>query len=327
MNFINKDSNKLEILLDSLIRDEEDQIYDLFIATCYFRKEACIDLIDRLRNRIDLGHIGIYLDRKTAIQAGRDELADLKSKYSNQIDIFAIRSERLFHTKGYCLVPQSLEGVYNSGRLVIGSANLTAQGLTKQSGNIESALTTSNIEEILRFIGFFKNPQNLISIKDTLVFDDKEDLPYLKYALLLGGWFSHRWAGNLNRLFTKRYYLNETGRNRASGTIRTIGFNIRAASIGKTYFEFNLDEVRSIKRNLFMNYGIECSIGDWIPKGVIASSKKGESSLEDFRNLLRSRLDEVRTIVTNEIRRDFEQLVAGGDNLRTKERSGRQFLG
>ena len=309
MSFINANTRKLNLLVEKLVMVDKRQTFDLIIGSCYFKIDACLDLIRVVKRRVKLKGVYIYIDRRTAIQIGTVNLRELRSNSSVLIKIHAIQSGSLFHTKGYCLVPSSKEVQYSKGRLVIGSANLTGAGLIKQQSNIESAIATSDEEDIRNFVKFFEDERNLISIEDILKFDNDGDLVYLKYATLLMGWFSRKWTGNLNRFFTKRYALNTIGLERTSGDFEALGFIIRAASIGKSYFKFDMTEYRPFRRNLIMNYGIECSIGDWVPQKAISSGTKDQSEIERFRGDLDRKLSKERNRISRQIQQDYLNLL------------------
>lgn len=218
MSFFNSSNNKLHYLVKELCEVDKRKRYSLHIATCYFNVESAIRLLDAVsRSNIKITKVSIYIDRKEAIRCGVTQLYDFtkNNRISAETKIYAVRSEPLFHTKGYCLLSDqnSRRRQTIEGKLLIGSANLSGNGLTEDSGNIESMLSTTDDKALIRFTDFFDAKSNLIPIDELMVFNLDDDLQCFKYAVLLSGWFSHKWSNNLDRYFRVRYMLNDQGRS------------------------------------------------------------------------------------------------------------------
>ena len=316
MPSFNSDSYKLDHLVNELCEVDRRRRYSLHIATCYFSVEAAKKLLKKVvRANITITEVHIYIDRKEAIKIGINELKSFMNRSSSyRTTVYAVRSESLFHTKGYCLLSDNDFPTHHVGKLIIGSFNLTGNGLTDVHGNIESSLSSSMSHDLREFVRFFHDQSNLMPINELLSFTEDDNLLYFKYAILLSGLFSHKWTINIDRYFRVRYYLNETGRLRAGDVIRTIGFTIDAATIGKTYmtFEEKLDKYKFKNKFLVKNFGIECSLGHWIPKGVLDDISKGSGNLKKFKSGLIDLLDRERERISYEIRRDYEELIAEG---------------
>ena len=315
MSFFNLSNNKLQYLVRELYDVDKRKRYSLHIATCYFSVKSAFSLLNSiLHSNINITKVTIYIDRKEAIRCGVSQLYDFAKEYSNvrETNIYAVRSETLFHTKGYCLLSDqySSHAPIYEGKLTIGSANLSGSGLTDESGNIESMLCTTDENELRKFTSFFLDETNLISIDKLMVFDLDDDLQCFKYAVLLSGWFSHKWTNNLDRYFRVRYILNEEGKRQTTDEdLRRIGFDIDAASIGKRYldFDFNWSKYKS-NVNVIKDYGIESSLGHWVPKSVISTEDEGISKVEKFRSDLKSALQRARKDINKEIKSDYDEL-------------------
>ena len=253
---------KLQSVVHALTDCDRRRLYYLSVATCYCTPQAVREFIEAIRAEVNLVEVYLYVDRRTAISIGQAELSDLEGAYPDLLSIYSVRAGRLFHTKGYCLAAYADDELAH-GRLAIGSANLTNAGLTETHGNVESLAIHSDIATINGFLEFFDNEENLVTL-DELTDFSPDDTTDFQYALLTCGLFSHKWSATLAAYFSVRFRLNEEGRRRAQEGIDTPGFQMEAATIAKSYFDFNLQGWQPNDRNLVRNFGIECFLGHWI---------------------------------------------------------------
>ena len=204
MAFINQSdgARKLSSLVDSLTAVDRRRRYCLSVATCYCNTEALRTFIDAILSPLSISHIFLYLDRKDAIKIGYDELHLLRKHYGGILSVFAIKSGRLFHTKGYCVAAHKA-GNLVEGRLAIGSANLTNSGLINPNGNIESILIRPELPLIAQFLNFFKDENLLIPLEKLTIFsihDSTEDIVVFQYALLRSGVFLSQMVGHSQQI-------------------------------------------------------------------------------------------------------------------------------
>ena len=302
--------SKLQSLVSALTDCDGRRSYYLSVATCYCSVKAVRKFIDAVGNQLTVKGIYLYLDRRTAISIGHAELKQLENDYRDVLSVYAIKTGRLFHTKGYCLAAYSREGLVE-GRVAIGSANLTNPGLTKSNGNIESITVHSDLSTISEFLEFFDDEENLIAL-DSLDKFLKEDTTDFQYALLKCGLFSHKWSAMLASYCSVRFQLNEEGRQRAQGGFEELGFQTDAVSIAKTYFRFDLSRWQMNDRNLIKKYGIECFLGHWVPKSVVDADEEGNEHFKKFKTALYDELDLRMESILQDILRDYDLLTEEG---------------
>ena len=308
---------KLQSVVDALTDCDRGRSYYLSVATCYCTPQAVHEFIEAIQARVNLAEIYLYVDRRTAISIGQEVLSDLQNTYPDLLYVYAVRTGRLFHTKGYCLAAYDGDDLVDDSRLAIGSANLTCAGLTEVHGNIESLAIHTDIETIEGFLNFFDNEDSLIT-PDELTDFSMDDTTDFQYALLTSGWFSHKLSATLATYFSVRYHLNEEGRRLAQEGIRIKipGFQMAPASIGKRYVKdkhFKLQDGRqSNGKGLIRNYGIECSLGHWIPKSVVGKEKNQNKRFRKFKTGLFKMLDSKMKRICRKILRDYEYLNQQG---------------
>ncbi|MCY4140871.1 MAG: phospholipase D-like domain-containing protein [Rhodobacteraceae bacterium] len=286
--------------------------YYLSIATCYCTPQAVREFIDAVRAKVKLlVKIYLYVDRRTAISIGRAELSELERAYPDLLKVYAVRTARLFHTKGFCLAAYDADDEPVHGRLAIGSANLTNPGLTAMHGNVESLAVHSDISTISEFLEFFENEDvdgNLLTI-DQLTDFSPYDTTDFQYALLTRGLFSHKWSASLAAYFSVRYRLNDVGRQQAAAGVDVAGFQVEAATISKSYFvDFDPQAWRPNDRNLVLNFGIECFLGHWIPKSVFESNEDNKEPFNQFKSALFEELELAMDAKCREILEDYDEL-------------------
>lgn len=303
--------SKLESLVDALASCDRRRSYCVSIATCYCTPTSVRNLIDAVLDRLKLIEVHLYIDRRTAISIGHAELSELENAYPDLLSIFAVKTGRLFHTKGYCLAAYSPAGDLVHGRLAIGSANLTSAGLTGTHGNIESLAIHSDINTISEFLEFFDSEGILVTLDDLGDFSP-DDTTDFQFALLTSGLFSHKWSATLATYLSVRFRLNEEGRQRAQEGIDTPGFDMDRASIAKPYFEFDRQNWQPNDTDLVRNFGIECFLGHWIPKSVIQDDEEHNERFQEFKTALFENVDSRMAAIRGEILHDFASLTQEG---------------
>ena len=301
---------KLQSVVHALTDCDRRRSYYLSIATCYCTPQAVGDFIEAIQAEVNLVEIYLYLDRRTAISIGQAQLADLENAYPDLLTAYAVRAGRLFHTKGYCLAAYAGDELVH-GRLAIGSANLTSAGLTETHGNVESLAVHSDIATINGFLEFFDSEENLIDL-DELTNFSPDDTTDFQYTLLTYGLFSHKWSATLAAYFSVRFQLNEEGRRRAQEGIDTPGFQMEAATIAKSYFDFDLQGWQPNDRNLVRNFGIECFLGHWIPKSVLEGDVENNERFDQFKSALFEELELTMDSNCREIVQDCDSLMQEG---------------
>ena len=312
MSFMNcRDGRiKLQSVVRTLTDCDRRRSYYLSVATCYCTPQAVCEFIEAIRAKVNSVGIFLYVDRRTAISIGQTELSELENAYPDLLSVYAVKAGRLFHTKGYCLAAYADDEPVH-GRLAIGSANPTNAGLTEGHGNIESLAIHSDIATINGFLEFFDNEENLIDL-DELTDFSPDDTTDFQYALLTCGLFSHKWAATLPAYFAVRFRLNEEGRRRAQEGVDTPGFQMEAATIAKSYFDFNLHGWQPSDRNLVRNFGIECFLGHWIPKSMIEDDEENNELFDQFKSALFEELESTIDSNCREICQDRDSLMQEG---------------
>lgn len=322
MAFMNRHDgeSKFQSLLDALTDCDRRHSYELSLATCYCTPEAVRRFIDAIQTKLRISAVYLYLDRRTAISIGHENLTCLMQAYPELLFVYAIKAGRLFHTKGYCLAAYSGDDLLH-GRLAIGSANLTAPGLTNAHGNIESIAIHSNIRTIRKFLEFFDDGDTVIDLSDNDLTDFSQDDPTVatdfQYALLTLGYFSHNWSANLATYFSVRHQLNEEGRRRvregSPEEIGRLGFQMDVASISRSYFDFDLQHWRRPDDGkLVKNFGIECFLGHWIPKSIVDNGKEENRHFNEFKAAMFIDLDSEMEGICRKIEEHYESLTWEG---------------
>jgi hypothetical protein len=300
---LNHSNNKKIKLIEMLTKVDKSKYYKLYLASCYFTPEAAKNLINEINKSINILEINIYIDIKSALKIGKSELIKWNKKLNNkfqkqygidftEVYFYAVEHSSLFHSKGYALTEIDEEGKYlmTSGSLVVGSANLTGNGLTSINGNIECLLDTQNTSVIAEFINSLENNLNWKWLSDIEYFEDPKSLSFM-YAMLQEGEFIHPWSDNLNSLLTVKYKLSELGmeRTKTDPAFLQRGFNMESLSVSKNYIDFNVadylsDDFKKMKRN----YGIECHLGHWIPKDLYEKFSGQVKGFEKFKSEFKS---------------------------------------
>lgn len=302
-------SFKKSKLIDLLLRTADKRRYHyLYLTSCYFSPQSAKNLINDLNNSIRLSEVVVYIDRKTAVSLGRDYLTTFCNSFRNvDVKMYAIDTEYLFHSKAYALISYDEDDEISCGSLVIGSANLTGNGLTNRSGNIECLLHTSDIDLLQEFVEQIDSA-NVLKIQDIEKFSNAEEYNF-KYALLQEGAFIHKWADNLGQYLAVRYKLNDKGKEKIGDpAFKQAGFNIETATISKKYFIFDYEPPHlENAENLTRNYGIETYLGYWLPS-LALETLFDQGELEEFKNRLFGELDRQMEEIKHQITQDLEYL-------------------
>ena len=140
-------------MVDLLFKAQDKRrCYHLYLTSCYFTPESAKNIIGKLSESIRLTGVTVYIDRKTATLHGSKVLTKFCKNSNLQIELFAVDSGILFHSKAYALVSYGESNEIYCGSLVVGSANLTCNGLADRGGNIECLLDTQDDEMLMEFV-------------------------------------------------------------------------------------------------------------------------------------------------------------------------------
>jgi len=212
----------------------------------------------------------------------------------------------LFHTKAYALISFEGKNIYR-GSLVIGSANLTGNGVINKNGNIESIIDTQDIVLLDEFVSQMTKLK-LLKIDEIDKFKSSNSFNF-RYALIQEGSFIHKWTDNLEQYLSVRYYLNENGRTKvANESFTNAGFNMETATISKRYFNFDYEPPHlEGTENLTRNYGIETYLGYWIPNSALESLFE-KDQFELFKSTLNKQLSAQMENIENSIQSDLVYL-------------------
>lgn len=302
-----KKSNLIELLSTNI---DKRRKYYVFLTTCYFSPDSAKAVITDLSKILKIAEIYIYIDRKTAIAIGKEKLKKFINSYNNDfnVELYAVDSHNLFHSKAYAAISYDGDQI-NCGSLVIGSANLTGNGITSRNGNIESLLETQETDHLINFTRQL-DLLNTLSIDDIDDFNDADKLNF-KYALLQEGFFIHKWSDNLAQYLSVRYYLNDSGKERISDSaFSRAGFSIETATISKRYFNFDYNPPHLDKaKTLTKQYGIETYLGYWIPYKA-AESLIDQTEFDKFRKNLEQQLTKQLSHIKENIQEDLDFLCS-----------------
>lgn len=275
---------KKEALVDYLIQDTLFwEKYHLVLVSCYFRLDSAESLIFSLIKKITITKISIYIDRGSAINIGKDNILKWVEKISTDLRLeinFKIpKTSKLFHAKAYCLLSDD----HNNGSLVLGSANLTNNGLINDFSNIEILYKVKSIVDIQTFYQELSNPFfkciNVEELENFSKEDDYEnDYYYFKYALLQEGYFVQINDVTINNSLSIKYRFNEKARDESTNPIlKDLGIEVQKSIYSANYFQ----EIENLIEEIFLkynysykinlgNYGIKTAFGHWLPKNVVS---------------------------------------------------------
>ena len=269
-------SDKKQSLIDYLTKEiQANNSYHLILVSCYLNLDSVDKLIELLKRLVNLTKISIYVDRGTAIKIGKKDISDRINKISQnlgfKINFKIAKTANLFHAKAYCLLADD----NSNGSLVLGSANLTDNGLIGGYGNIELLHPIYNIEDVLDFYNELTSSRlKFINLSQLEEFDDTDNY-YFKYALLQEGCFVQINKITINNLLNFKYKFNEKGRKESnSKELKDLGLEGQN-SYNANYFQDIKDDIDKIclKYNPSFkidwgDYGINTAFGCWIPKHI-----------------------------------------------------------
>jgi len=305
--------NKYENLIELLEKTDKRRVHDLYICSCYFSTEAIKRIVEKIENSIKIEKIFIYVDRRSALSQCDEDISRIKKWIESvpRFNFFVVKSDALFHTKAYAVISKDGDNVA-SGSLVVGSSNLTGNGLTETNGNIESLLDTQNIKIIEEFLDNIESIGK-INLDDIDNFTSSRSINFI-YALLRSGSFFHKWSENLGQLLSMRYDLSEEGRKKiANENLSVLGFNIDAASIGKRYFNFEHSPRHLIGlANLYKNFGIETHLGYWIPTSIVESLIRDDQDFSSFKEKINKSWENQKDDIKKAIEDDYSSLDNDG---------------
>lgn len=317
--YLNINEEKKENLLFELKKVDKRKIYNLYLLSCYFNPKSIVDIVLGVSEFAIINEAYVYIDRREAIFAGVDlnkKIIDSFKRIKERINykIRVVDSDALFHTKAYALISVDSD---TNGSLVIGSANLTKQGLTNKSGNIETLISTQDKNIISDFIKGIDEIKTL-DLGSVNYFANSNSIAF-KLALLSQGYFVHRWSDTIKQHFSVPYNLSEKGKKEIKNKDSLIGrleFNIDAATISKNYFDFSFEPRGDSEVNsLIRNYGIETYLGYWIPKVIFdrfATQKSTKLGFLDFLREIKNAWDKQKNSIGIKIENDFSQLKWDG---------------
>lgn len=302
---------KWDTLTDSLAKVYKTKKYYLFICTCYFNTEIAEKFIEDLISReIHIRKVFIFVDRKEAIQIGIDEFNNLTSKFSDlSLDIKAIDVNGLFHSKIYALINIKNDVAVN-GSLTITSANLTNAGIVKKT-NVESFITVYDkaiLNELIQQMEGLK--PKFVEIDQLNNYKSSNSLSF-RFNLLGRGEFLHKWNAHLRQFLEIRYDLNDEMQTLKPQILSDLGFDSDASSVGRCYFNLNNIPIQTLPRGFTKKYGIETTLGYWIPKTLWKNSIEN-SDFDVFKDTLFSEINKQLKDVCLQMESDYKELLRIG---------------
>ncbi|HEY9851106.1 MAG TPA: phospholipase D family protein [Leptolyngbyaceae cyanobacterium] len=317
---------------------EQNKTYNLTIVSCYFNPESIKRLIDEIKNQnIQLVSLDIYVDRGDALKIGKEELLKwllcVKQQIATQLYIF--NKYYLFHPKAYCL---SVHKSFYRGSLVVGSANITENGLSGQWGNLELLIDTQEPDSISKFFIDLSNLKRDFTLIEKLEeFDYIEDFEqhindendYLfEYYLLKCGYLVHKWDEKLSfNVFYELIKQNKSSDSEEQEIKDILGEGEREINVTKAkksltirYFKKDIYKIyklynlnKTIRTDILGDYGVETVLGYWIPKQIVNSLKNQQKQdiFEKFHKDLIG-LEEKLVEVLDLVRKDWESLKNNG---------------
>ena len=295
-------------LIEMLGKVDRRSSYNLYIVSCYFTVKGATQFLNKLYDSFSLQKITLYIDKRAALKIGKSKLLKWQKKYEN-LTLYAVSHADLFHSKAYALVKYDDNDKVERGSLVVGSANLTGNGLSPIKGNIECMLDTQDVSLITEFVHSLDNIywQGLDKLEE---FSGSEDINF-RYALLNEGEFAHKWSDNLKSYLSIKFVLSKQGKERTKvdPVFNQNGFKLESLSVSKSYIDFDINRYHSREsKNFIRNYGIECHLGYWVPRDMYAvyfKDHKYKKFKQDFIDYLDSHMDEI----VNSIQQDYRTLL------------------
>ena len=297
----------------------------LIIHTCYLDKDlsAAKEFIAYVRSRVQyLEKVIIYADEKE-VQKRYCDIKDFLNRFRGiDVEFYVVDCDRLFHSKVYALIAFD-DDVIVSGGLVVGSGNLTGNGVTSQSGNIESFLASNDIDDIQEFWDRTQN-LNCVSFSEWTPRDEN-----LNEFIVNSGVFLHLWTDNdySNQKLLLKYDLTEDYKQKIKedqSTLNKLNFDINANTISKRYFILPDSDVST--EGWKRNYLIETYLGYWIPKTILKqlTNKTDDEGLNSFKEKVCQSLNEQYENVKSTIESDYNTLVQENIIKKIVDNSGKE---
>ena len=266
----------------------------LYIASGYFTPLEAKKLIVQVDKQVKLAGIKVYIDKKEALRIGRKNLVNFQRTLGRP-KVFTVSHSALFHSKVYALAYFDRKGVVTDGSLVIGSANLTGNGITNDTGNIESILRTSKVTEIRKFVRSLDDLcwNSVARLEDDQLADDST----LNFALLNEGVFVHKWSSSINSFLAVKHNLSSKGRQAESGdpALKQTGFSHDSQTASQQYLKFHPSKAQTLKlANFRGKYGVECRLGHWVPRLAVKNlldPVQYKAVRDQFKQYVESNLD------------------------------------
>jgi hypothetical protein len=284
---------------------------------------AAKEFIAYVRSRVQyLEKVIIYADEKE-VQKRYCDIKDFLNRFRGiDVEFNVVNCDRLFHSKAYALIAFD-DNVIVSGGLVVGSGNLTGNGVTSQSGNIESFLASNDIDDIQEF---WDRTQylNCVSFSEWTPRDEN-----LNEFIVNSGVFLHLWTDNdySNQKLLLKYDLTEDYKQKIKedqSTLNKLNFDINANTISKRYFILPDSDVST--EGWKRNYLIETYLGYWIPKTVLKqlTNKTDDEGLNSFKEKVCQSLNEQYEDVRSTIESDYNTLVQENIIKKIVDNSGKE---
>lgn len=318
-------SNKKSSIFQEISACDGRCYQSLIIHTCYLDKDlsAAKEFIAYVRSRVQyLEKVIIYADEKEVQKRYCDIKYFLNHFRGIDVEFNVVDCDRLFHSKAYALIAFD-DDVIVSGGLVVGSGNLTGNGVTSQSGNIESFLASNDIDDIQEF---WDRTQNLNCISFSEWTPKEENL---NEFIVNSGVFLHLWTDNdySNQKLLLKYDLTEDYKQKIKedqSTLNKLNFDINANTISKRYFILPDSDVST--EGWKRNYLIETYLGYWIPKTVLKqlTNKTDDEGLNSFKEKVCQSLNEQYENVKSTIESDYNTLVQENIIKRIVDNSGKE---
>lgn len=325
MTYFCQRSNKKNSVFQGLRSCDGRFHQTLVIHTCYLDKDlsAAKEFIAYVRSRVQyLEKVIIYADEKEVQKRYCDIKYFLNHFRGIDVEFNVVDCDRLFHSKAYALIAFD-DDVIVSGGLVVGSGNLTGNGVTSQSGNIESFLASNDIDDIQEFWDRTQN-LNCVSFSEWTPRDEN-----LNEFIVNSGVFLHLWTDNdySNQKLLLKYDLTEDYKQKIKedqSTLNKLNFDINANTISKRYFILPDSDVST--EGWKRNYLIETYLGYWIPKTVLKqlTNKTDDEGLNSFKEKVCQSLNEQYENVKSTIESDYNTLVQENIIKKIVDNSGKE---
>jgi len=318
---------KSDVVVDYLTKVNKQRKYDLYLISCYIDKEFPFDFIKSIIASIRLKNINIYIDRNEVFRVGQKEIKILLKRIRQsmtmqgqnvEVNLYCVKGyPGIFHCKAYMLVNYDSSESIEDGALVIGSANLSAKGLSNTRGNFETLIglkSKNDLKNIINGIDALNSVKVLVDFDDITTFQNitSDNEFSWQYALLKSGYFVHKWSNNLGNELSVKFYLSEEGQKTVqSDELIELGFRSDTKTISKDYFKFTFPKVYlGGDKNFLTLHGLETYMGHWVPKACLTI--ENDDDFNSFKQRLEVELSEQRSEIKKLISEDRETLLTLG---------------